>query len=331
MQNEIVSNVTEVATVEVSKNQIFADFLKGKTAEELLTIISLAAAEAKKAVKAIAKAPKEKTVKKGSMPTGVVPIQLHKPRAWVDFIMAHANTNGWPAFSAKEKDTIKEIPASVTKDGKHVFEDGDKPLNNKQAMSLSKMYWSPKEKAGTREDLYQAFEAQYVPPQPADLVTEPKEPKAPKEKKEAKPKKTEEEKEADKRNKAAAKKAENAKKKADEAAKKAEEAKQAADAAKESPKAAEAAPAPTEEKPKPKAVAAKKKTVVKADKDNFSCEDDDLVHDWEWKGKSYLRNFSNQVWERTDEGEAGTWCGVFDPATLKFDASAEEPVFDDEE
>lgn len=321
---------SENVTVEVSKNQVFTDFLKGKSAEELLTIISLAAAEAKKAVKAIAKAPKEKTAKKGSMPTGVVPLQLHKPRAWVDFIMAHANANGWPSFSAKEKDTIKPIAASTLKDGKHVFPDSEKQLNNKQAMSLSKLYWSPKEKTGSREDLYKEFEAQYVPPQPSELVSAPKEPKAPKAPKEPKVVKTDEEKAAEKKTKAAEKKAEAAKKKAETALKAAEEAKVAAEKAKEGVPATVA----TESKDttaKPKPPVTKKKIVTKVEKDTFTCEDDGMVHEWEWKGKTYLRNFANQTWERTEDGEAGKWCGVFQPATLTFDTTAEEPVFDEED
>ena len=200
------------------------EFLKGKSLDELLAIITAAAAEAKKAAKVAAKSvPKEKAEKKGSMPKGVVPAQLHKPRAWVDFVLADANARGWPAITVKGQE--EPLPASIEKDGKHVFEKDGKPLNNKQAMSLSKQYWDRKAAVGTHKHLYEVFEGQYVAPDPSAPV-EPKEPKAPKAAKEPKaPKveKTEEEKLAEKEAKAAAKKAEKeAKKEAKKEAEKAE-------------------------------------------------------------------------------------------------------------
>lgn len=101
--------------------------------------------------------------------------QLDKPRAWVTYVAEHARANGWPAFPAKvttkdkvtgeKTESIVEMPASEEQDGEYVFPDGKK-FNHKHAMSLSKTYWVAKTKTGSRQDLYQAFEIQYVPPVP---------------------------------------------------------------------------------------------------------------------------------------------------------------------
>ena len=101
--------------------------------------------------------------------------QLVKPRAWVTYTLEDAKTNGWAAFtitqSKKDKvtgektETAVEVPASAPEpvDGEYVFPDGKK-FNHKYAMSLSKNYWSVKTQSGDRKDLYEAFEATYVPP-----------------------------------------------------------------------------------------------------------------------------------------------------------------------
>jgi hypothetical protein len=53
----------------MSNIQNITEQFKGLSAEELLTIIAAATAEAKKAVKVVAGAPKEAKEKKGSMPS----------------------------------------------------------------------------------------------------------------------------------------------------------------------------------------------------------------------------------------------------------------------
>lgn len=101
--------------------------------------------------------------------------QLVKPRAWVSYVLTHARTHGWQAFtilqSKKDKvtglktETPLEIPASAPEavNGEFVFPDGKKFIH-KHAMSLSKIYWSAKAKEGTHHDLYLDFEANYQPP-----------------------------------------------------------------------------------------------------------------------------------------------------------------------
>jgi len=300
----------------MSAIQNIQESLKNLSVEELLAIIAFATAEAKKAVKAVPKV-KEAKEKKGSMPKGVVPPQLHKPRAWVDFVLADANARGWPAITVKGQE--EPLPASVERDGKFVFESTGKPLNNKQAMSLSKQYWDRKASTGTHPQLYEVFEGQYVAPEPSSLPAPQEEevkveeaPKPKKEKKAPAPKKTEEEKEAEKAAKKAEKEAEKkAKKEAEEAEKKAK--KEA-----EKPK----------EEAKPKKVV--KKVAKKEEEVPFVCENDGMAVEWVFSGKKVFRDFDGNMWERTDDGEAGPWMGKYDAATKTLDASAEEPLCEDQ-
>ena len=334
----------------MSNIQSITEQFKGLSAEELLTIIAAATAEAKKAVKIVAKAPKEAKEKKGSMPKGMNPPQLDKPRKWVEYVLKRANEVGWPAITVKGTEAL---PASVERDGKHVFEATGKPLNNKQAMSLSKQYWSRKEAVGTNQALYEEFDAQYVPP----ALAAPKEaaveeaasaaeesdaesessvevslevPAAPKEKKEKKAKKTEEEKEAEK---VAKKEAADLKKTQEKEAKalakaQEKEAKKAAPK-EEKPKEAEA---PKEEAPKAKPDAMKlKKAAPKVEELPFDIEADTMVHEWMFQGKKVYVNSDGEMWQRSDSDEAGPWMGKYNPSTKVLDKTAEEPRYADAE
>ena len=228
------------------------------------------------------------------------------------------------------------MAASILVDGKHVFEATGKPMNNKQAMSLSKVRWDRKEGKGTRKDLYEEFEASpewlveaaapkevvEVSASAACSVSEAEvEREAPKAKKAVAPKKSEEEKKAEKEA-AALKKAQD--KEAERLRKEAEKL-----AAKEAATAAKAAAKPSTT-PKGKKVAEKveeKAEVIPP----FEFEDDGFAHQWDFKGKKFLRDFEGNMWFRTEEGESAGWAGKFDPATNSIDASAEEPEYEDEE
>jgi hypothetical protein len=111
------------------------------------------------------------------MPKGVVPPQLVKPRAWMDFVKARATKTGWESFTIrttkKDKTTGEkveedvEMPGSMLHEGVHVFEDSvseahpkGKMLSHSDVMSLSKTWWTPKTSKGTHEELYREFEAQ---------------------------------------------------------------------------------------------------------------------------------------------------------------------------
>ena len=117
--------------------------------------------------------------KAGSMPKGVVPPQLRKPRAWVDFTLQNALENGWDTFTVfqtrKDKITGEKVdeeidmPCSELYEGAYVYKGSvtekcptGKQLIHKDAMSLSKQRWTPKEKTGTHPELYEEFELTYV-------------------------------------------------------------------------------------------------------------------------------------------------------------------------
>ena len=140
--------------------------IKEMSVEELLSLVSAASAEAKKKLKAlskesVSKAPK-KEKKQGSMVKGVLPPQLHESFAWVDYVLADAKANGWLAYAVKGKAEHEE--ASEERNGVHVFPTTGKEFNRKNAMSLSKFYFSKKEGTGANEELYQKFVAQYEAP-----------------------------------------------------------------------------------------------------------------------------------------------------------------------
>jgi hypothetical protein len=354
--------------------------LKTLGTSELFKVLKAGLSEAEKKTKIATKVVNNGTTKKtGSMPKGVVPPQLRKPRAWVDFVLKHALENGWESFtvhqSRKDKETGEkieeeiEMPGSILHDGAYVYEDSvtektpsGKQLIHKDAMSLSKHYWAPKEKKGTKPELYAEFEAQYVDETPdvsetssvasskivvkktaAEKAAESEAKKAEKEAEKAVKKAEKEvEKAAKKAEKEAEKAAKKAEKEAEKAAKKAEKDSTKktttktivpAAAVKKSVSSASSvsapapAPVPT---PAPVAVPVpKKKMVVK--KEEWSCPLDGMVHPWPYKGKQYLRNSENEVWLRGADGGCGEWQGIYIVTEDRIDDSVPEPVFEDED
>ena len=129
------------------------------------------------------KAPK----KTGSMPKGRVPDQLRKPREWVNHVKADAIANGWPSYTMhqarknketgeKEEEEIEMPGSELNAEGVHVFEGSiteklpkGRAFTHKDAMSLSAVYWKVKTQKGTRQDLYEEFDASY---QEEDTVSE---------------------------------------------------------------------------------------------------------------------------------------------------------------
>ncbi len=339
---------------EISAVDSLLNSLKELDSADLMKLMKAVVNEAEKKTKLEKKTVAKAAKKDNGAPKGVVPPQLRKPRAWVEFVLEHALNNGWESFvvfqSKKNKETGEkeeeeiEMPGSILHDGAYVY-DGSvtektpegKQIIHKEAMSLSKQYWSAKEKKGTREDLYREFEAQYV----EEEVEEEK-----KEEKVKVVRKTSEEKEAEKAAKKAEKEAEKAAKKAEKeaekAAKKAE--KEAEKAVKKAEKEAEKAAKKSEKSVKKvvpagavkkvatvvkKAVVEEKKEVVE---DNWSCPDDGNLHPWNFKGKAYLRNSFDEVWLKDASGGIGAWQGKFVKEENRIDDSFAEPEFmeDDE-
>ena len=376
-----IESKTPVETVEM--DTVLAT-LKTLEAADLFKVMKQALAAAEKRSTGVAPRGRAAAAKKtGSMPKGVVPPQLRKPRAWVDFTLQHALENGWEPFTVYQtkKDKVTgekveeeiEMPGSILHDGAYVYEGSvtektpaGKQLIHKDAMSLSKQRWAPKEKKGTHPELYEEFEASYVEEavETADDASETSSTKkvvvrktAAEKAAEAEAKKAEKEAEkaAKKAEKEAEKAAKKAEKEAEKAAKKAE--KEAEKAAKKAEKEAakkpasktpvpaaavkKAAAAPVKATATPVKAAAAATTAVKAPvkkaavaapkKEEWTCPADGMVHPWPYKGKQYLRNSDNEVWLRAADGSCGEWQGVYQPAEDRIDDSVPEPVFEDEE
>ena len=90
--------------------------------------------------------------------------------AWVDYVLDHANKNGWPAFSIIEERTNNsgntnevevEIESSIKDNGKHVFPTSHRPMSDEYATGLAMYYWDPQRKTGANRALYKHFESQY--------------------------------------------------------------------------------------------------------------------------------------------------------------------------
>jgi len=317
--------------------------IKGLEMGDLWKIHDTATSELKKRSKVTASKPTSK--KAGSMPKGKVPTQLRRPRAWVDFTLKHALENGWESFTVhqtkKDKETgektSEEIlqPGSVLHEGAHVY-DGSvteknpkgKQLIHKDAMSLSKQRWAPKNATGTHQELYDEFLASYVDDDVSETSTEStkvvkmtaaEKEKASEEKKAEKLRIAEEKKE-EKQRLAEEKKAEKlriAEEKKEEKLKTVKPVK---------PKAQEKTLVPANVPTNvPAKAPIKKKPALE-----WSCPEDDMVHPWQYKGKAYLRNFQNEVWLKGADGACGEWQGIYMPAEDKIDNSAAEPEFEDE-
>jgi len=324
---------------------------------DLFKVIKKATLEAEKRSKSESK-PKKDTEKKE------VPKQFKKPKKWVDFTLEHANAYGWESFILKERKEEIIMPASELREGVHVHPGSGKPLTMTQAMSLSKQRWAPKAKVGTHEALYEEFlewfdaQAEEEPVEEAVVEEKPVVVRKTAEQKAAEvaAKKAELE-EANAIARAARESAAELKKQAKEAEKEAEKKRKAEEkaakavpaaavkavkvvvkaAAKPAPVAAVAAvaaPVSPRLPAAPVAVAAVK-TPVAAWRTRpqavkpvvWTCPKDENVYPWPFKGENYLRNYENEVWKATAEGELGEWCGKYLVDEDSIDDTVEEPDF----
>lgn len=322
------------------------------------------------------KAPK----KTGSMPKGRVPDQLRKPREWVNHVKADAIANGWPSYTMhqvrknketgeKEEEEIEMPGSEQNAEGAHIFEGSiteklpkGRAFTHKDAMSLSAVYWKVKTQTGTRQDLYEEFDASY---QEEDTVSQASDSEkvvvrmtaaeketqkaekaaataAEKERKKQEKLDEKERKKQEKATAAIAKGKQEAKvvkkvvKKSESAAtSKAESAAEIdADSISLSPVAASAAasskiPAATPVKKTAAKPAAKLAAPKKVKKEEWSCPNDNMLHSWEEDGVKYLRNFAGMVW-MDDEGQMGEWAGQWNKEKKFLDTDAPAPEFEDE-
>ena len=109
---------------------------------------------------------------------------------WQQFVLQYSLENGWPSFEYKANrkldgvmtPVVIEMPASELEDGAYIVpgsvskkSPAGVQLSISQAMCLAKKYWSSKENAGEREDLWQAFQA--TQPQEKIVAVSPARPK----------------------------------------------------------------------------------------------------------------------------------------------------------
>jgi len=160
--------MTDFTESNESKTEMILSTLKNVETSELFKILKVTVSEMERKWKE--NKPKEK--KKGSLEKGTIPNQLIKPRAWVEYTLNDAKTNGWESFTINRKKKDKETKSvteecvtmseSVEKNGVHVFKDSitddcpnGRKMINKEAMSLSKY----RKESGHKS--YSEFEAQY--------------------------------------------------------------------------------------------------------------------------------------------------------------------------
>ena len=306
---ESVESVQSIESVEVVALDIVLASLKTFAIADLFKVSKVSLAEAEKRVKTGKMEPKGVVEKKAT------PKQLRKPTQWVKFTLDHALANGWESFTVENKKSheIIEMPASVMNAaGEYTYPDGKKMILT-HAMSLSKQRWAPKTKTGTHEELYSEFSTAFDA-QPVEEAIENADTPV------AKPKmvrKTAEEKAqeiADK--KAKAEKAKADKKAATKAAEPAKAVKTPAKAVKTPAKPAAAAGV---------APGKKKKVVATQKVEEWTCPADGNVYPWTFKGKNFLRNSDNEVWEADADGTCGDWAGMFISAEDRIDESVEDP------
>ena len=350
------TEITEITETTESKTDMEALLatLKSLEPSELFKVMKQALSEAEKRCKTTVSKPAKK-----SMPKGKVPRQLMRPRAWVEFTLKHALENGWEAFTVhqtkKDKETGEKFeeeilqPGSILYEGAHVYEDSvteknpnGKQLIHKDAMSLSKQRWAPKEATGTHQELYEEFLTTYV----EDTVSETSETKVVKmtaaekaalaEEKKAEKLREKEEKKAEKLRLSEEKKAEKLREKLTKVptAAIAKAPVKAVIPAKALVKAitpvTPVTPAKAPVKATPVTPVKVAKPVAKPVAKEWTCPADDMVHPWPYNGKNYLRNSDNEVWARGTDGGCGEWQGIYLPAEDRIDDSVAEPEFEDE-
>jgi len=355
-----MAHISDSALQEMSQAEII---------QQMMSLLTVLGKKEKATSKFVEKAESKK--EKCAPPKGVRPVQLDKSTAWVEFVHMHILTNGWESFTHSEKFgkgmadfqyPESEMTAVLDDDGKeqldedgdvvyaHVIKgsvkpsspNGDQP-NMSHAMSISKMYWSPTKKSGSKPDLYQEFLDQYVaPPAPEGAGSKPvkkvvsrvaltleekmEAKREREEEKEAEKQRKKEEREEKKRERDAEKEAEKQRKEAEKAAKLAMKVPKGAAKAIKPPVSVKgivpvAKPAPSSAS-KP-TVAATKKPVVKEDwvpPTAGKCKPFTL------RGVTYLRDADNVMTTVTTGDEDAEVVGIYDPITQTISEDIPEEI-----
>ena len=358
------SAVSAVSAVVVAEHVIPMDALvaqfKNLSVAELFKVSKAVIAQLEKSTKnsaSKAKASKAAKPKKLGANNGA---QLVKPRKWVEFVLKHAKQEGWEAFETftkkKDKSTgettveVVQMPASVCIDGVYYY-DGSSDKNGKpktmiprDAMSLSKLYWSNKTQTGLRQDLYEAFEAQYdsIAALEIDSSLESAVESAVESDGEAESVVASAATAASAASASAASAASDASDTAKKPRAKRTESQKAATTATKAKNREAAAASASDADEKEEAVVstpvkAAKKTKKsdhdapkkakaapkKAKKGEWSCEDDGEFHPWVHEGANYLRNFKGHIFRASENGEVEEtdWVGVWNNDTKEIDVT----------
>ena len=309
-----MSSIPKASEVmEVVEEKSLYSMVKDCDMSELIKVIKLSMLEIEKKIK-LSKLSKSSSVKKtGSMPKGVVPKQLRKPRAWVVFVLEYVNRKGWESFvvhhTLKDKSVeLIEMVESEEYEGRYIYKGSRTETNqkgknmiHKDAMSLSKQYWTPKTKTGTQYELYEKFESEYVEEPLLEVLEVLEDDEEVKEVEDVL-----------------------------EAKEDVLEAKEVLEIKKQVVPVVPVVVQVVEEvkveevKVVEKKVKLTAKTVVKKVV-KWTCENDGVAYPWTYKGKEYLRKFDNSVWLR-DGDDAGEWQGVYKVKEDMIDDSEEEPL-----
>ena len=149
--------------------------IKNCESPELFKIIKLIISELEK------KSNIKTSKKSGSSPKGIIPPQLMKPRAWVEYTLKNAIENGWEPFNIRQKkknketgkmeEEIIEMTGSCIHCDMNVYIDSitektpnGRQINHKDAMSLSK------QRKESGHNTYSTFEEQYGVEEEVDEV-----------------------------------------------------------------------------------------------------------------------------------------------------------------
>jgi len=179
---------------------ITAEQLKEMSSTDLAALNKLVASTLEKKVvsdsKLLEKLRSKKAEADSAAPKRTLSAPLQKINAWREFVLHHHITEGWEAFRLKKKigaayhwvdypeSEIHEMkgedgsvePCYVFKDSVTAAEPNGRQMTLAHAMQLCEIYYSSKEKSGTKPELYEAFEAQYEAP--AAVAPKPKAVKA---------------------------------------------------------------------------------------------------------------------------------------------------------
>lgn len=180
-KNSIVSDieVSDVESVETDTLKTLYDHVKTLGLSDLEKLIKFSTTQLVKVAKAMSKAATKPSVSKGKKEVKSskkpIPRQLKKNNAWVKYVFEDAKENGWESFtiSQNKKDKVTgkksvevvEMPESELINNNYYYKSDEAKkvtITYKHAMSLSKHYWSNTTQTGTRQDLYEKFEKEFV-------------------------------------------------------------------------------------------------------------------------------------------------------------------------